>query len=153
MTNVDLDEIGGMTRGTAHSQASFRCAFEAINDAMAQIAGFAELAKLASEETIKLQLVIEELMTNSIRHGGATSESQIEVELLSLDDRVTIQYVDHGKPFDPIAYQPPSPEDQGDAGYGWVLIRGICRDIAYSREGTLNKMSLALPLGTIRAQP
>ena len=134
-----------------HSRATFRCEFAAIGDAMALASGFADSLKLTQEDAVKLQLVVEELMTNTIRHGLVDPDKEISIELIENDGAVKIQYCDQGTAFDPSTYEAPAPEAQDPAGYGWILIRGFCRNIAYNRLCDINRTSLELPIGSSNA--
>lgn len=147
LTHGELDNTGQMKRRSAYVRVTCRSAFDAMDDAMAQIAGFGDHADLPAEDAIKLQLVIEELLTNSIRHGRCGERNAIEIDLWANDHQVRIAYADRGIAFDPTKYNAPSPENQGEAGYGWVLIKGICQSIDYARANDVNKTSLLMPLG------
>lgn len=127
-------------------RARFVCRFEVFPEVETWLVDFAKGTKLQAEDLLKLQLIVEELMTNSIRHGSCGDKSHIEIELRELEDRVLINYDDSGILFDPTIYSLPTPSTQTRSGYGWVLIRGFCHDIDYQRQDTINRTRLALPI-------
>jgi anti-sigma regulatory factor (Ser/Thr protein kinase) len=58
----------------------------------------APLPEKAVSARLKLQLIVEELFTNSIRHGGS---GVVKIILVGEDHRVHIRYEDNGNIFDP----------------------------------------------------
>jgi len=150
MTHVGCDDNCQAGVIALHSRARYPSNYDAIADAMAQISGFAEHVGLLTEDQLKLQLVVEELMTNTIRHGGVKPEDMIEIGFARNAETIAILYSDSGIEFDPVAYQLPEP-GASTAGYGWVLIRGLCRAMHYSRQAQANVLNLDLPVNGMKA--
>lgn len=101
------------------------------------IAGQAMQLGMSEDESQHLQLVLEELFTNSIRHGyGADSDAQIIVSLSREGGIYTIRYIDNAPFFDPTAHTPAEQPDIG--GLGIPLIRGMSKAIRYERRNGLN---------------
>ena len=85
-----------------------------------------------------LNLVLEELFTNSVRHGGCRGrEGVVHVRLSMLPNGVGLEYADQGTSFDPATVPPPdlqSPlEERRSGGLGIHLMRQIMRDFEYRR--------------------
>ncbi len=92
------------------------------------------------------QLVLEELATNAIRHGGATW-----VELHVADDgmRVRIDITDDGSPFNPEG--PGTPDASAatmdrEGGLGLLLLHGLASSLHYVRRDGHNHTQAILPL-------
>lgn len=65
-----------------------------------------------------LELVLTELVTNSVRHGGSRSEGSIRVRAALSDDRLRIEVTDPGPGFEP---GEPHPAADGSGGWGLYL--------------------------------
>jgi anti-sigma regulatory factor (Ser/Thr protein kinase) len=98
---------------------------------------FCAQAGLAREHCLRLNLVLEELFTNTVRHGHRRDcEAPVWVSLDAGDDgRVTVNYEDNARPFNP--YAQPSPDTTQDigklSGRGVLLLHKLSatRDYAY----------------------
>ena len=94
-----------------------------------------------------VSLVMEELITNSIKYGyGDTNEHIITIELEIANAAITIAVEDDGRPFNPL--QAPQPdissslEDRETGGLGIHLIRELSDEIFYRRNGAVNRLTL-----------
>jgi anti-sigma regulatory factor (Ser/Thr protein kinase) len=80
---------------------------------------------------ITLTLLVSELITNAVRHGGAGSEDPIELELRALDKGIGVTVTDAGPGFAPSRRDAPLDEP---GGWGLVLVDqladrwGVVRD-------------------------
>lgn len=101
-----------------------------------------------------LRLVLEELVTNSILHGGPGEahddpETGIHVDFHLDGGYLHFHYVDHGSPFDPRRDLPRDAredclDDRPDGQLGWPLILHYCDLLDYAREEGRNRMTLRL---------
>lgn len=117
---------------------------------VAETVRFCREHALGDEVEFELNLVLEELFTNSVRHGGcAGMENAVRVRIELHDDGVHIEYSDRGEAFDPLSAPPPNLEtrleDRQIGGLGIHLIRQIMRDLAYRREGDWNRITMRRP--------
>jgi anti-sigma regulatory factor (Ser/Thr protein kinase) len=84
--------------------------------------GLARRAIAANDPTLPpsvqddIALLVTELVTNAVRHGGATTDRPLQVEFRRQADRVRVEVVDPGTSF-----EPPAPPTSGDASGGWGL--------------------------------
>ncbi len=95
----------------------------------------------------KLAIVVEELVSNTLRHGKGDPEKPIDVAMwLSLDDtgdEVVIEMEDNGTSFDPSAtdgFAGPDPETGG--GVGLAIIQAWGEDLSYMRMANRNVLRL-----------
>lgn len=85
----------------------------------------------------RLQLVAEELFTNSIRHGyGAECASPVTAAVSRGELGLRLRYCDRAPLFDLTAYAPE--ETPAIGGLGIPLIRGMSKAVRYQRQDGLN---------------
>ena len=117
---------------------------------VAEVAGFCRDHGLAEEVEFDLDLALEELFTNSLRHGGCEGiAGAVRICLHRAPDGVWVEYADRGRPFDPLTA--PSPdvdaalEDRTTGGLGVHLVRQTMSDIEYQREDGWNRVRMRRP--------
>ncbi len=116
--------------------------------------------KIAAEQRFQEQLVfalqicLEELLTNVVRHGGAKSSGDlsevpvpplnVEISISTGAQRVSMTVEDSGKPFDVVnapAHRIDQPLDEiQPGGLGIQLIRNFASSIAYEQAGLGNRV-------------
>jgi anti-sigma regulatory factor (Ser/Thr protein kinase) len=117
----------------------------------AETAQFCREHTLGDDVEFDLDLVLEELFTNSVRHGGCGGVERVaEVRLAMLPDGVGLEYADQGTPFDPTAAPAPdlsAPlEERRAGGLGIHLMRQIMRDFEYRRCNGWNRIRMRRPI-------
>lgn len=90
-----------------------------------------------------LNLIVDEVVTNVIRHGGILSEdSEIEISLETDESNCIITVKDEGKEFNPLEYEPydlnMKIEDRPIGNLGIVLVKAKCDEIYYERKNGKN---------------
>ena len=104
------------------------------------------------DETLafKVDLVLEELATNILSHGGERNRPSpdIEIDIASRGDELVIEVSDDGRPFDPLRDAPPAPviDENTDiapiGGMGLRLVTRMVDSIAYRYENGRNRVTL-----------
>jgi serine/threonine-protein kinase RsbW len=133
---------------SAGDAAQFSARMAALAAAFGFAAAFCERHGIAREDALRLKLVIEELFTNTVRHGyRADSDAPIRIALAALPHAMTLVYEDEAPPFDPTACTTASARAAPDAvgSFGLRLLGGIARDLSYARDAGRNRLSLTLP--------
>jgi serine/threonine-protein kinase RsbW len=102
---------------------------------------------LSSDIVYQLNLALEEIVTNIISYGLEDREGHfVGVELRIDGDEVSAQVEDDGAPFDPTELPPPDIEapieQRRVGGLGIHLVRELMDDLAYSRTGNKNILTL-----------
>ena len=102
---------------------------------------------VAADAGFQLNLALEELFVNAIRHGGCNGmENAAHVRIRYEGGAIRVRFSDRGGPFDLTAAPaadigaPLSERDGG--GLGIHLVRQIMRDVAYRREGEWNVLTM-----------
>jgi len=127
---------------TLRSEAAELIRLEAFAEAFARDCG------LADDERAPLLIILEELFTNVVAHGSGArfAAGGVTVALGRRRGLVTIDFVDDGPPFDPLAQSAPdldAPAEQRPiGGLGIAIVRALVDRARYRREGTRNHLHL-----------
>lgn len=108
----------------------------------------AENCGLAPDILFKIELVLEELLTNVIHYAyNVDDNGDMEVGCSLADDSTFHLFIhDWGRPFDPLARQDPDItqgiDERGIGGLGIHLVRRMVDQITYQREAGSNVLNL-----------
>jgi serine/threonine-protein kinase RsbW len=98
---------------------------------------------LPTDVVFALQVCVEELLTNIVRHGGNAS-AKIDLSLAFFADRIELVIEDDGKPFDVAASSHHAIERPLDevqpGGLGIQLIHSFADRLAYERTDVGNRV-------------
>lgn len=108
-------------------------------------------------EGFVVRLILEELLTNSIKHGDAPGGATVGFELRRHDGCTKIHYSDAGFPFDPRADLPKDSrfdelEERPVGQLGWPLILHYCTLDSYVFADGRNRMELTLDPSRLEAE-
>jgi anti-sigma regulatory factor (Ser/Thr protein kinase) len=104
------------------------------------------------DTALKIVLVVEELFTNSVRHGyGGDCAAPIAIALHAREHDVLVVYEDEAPAHDPLstvqraraALARPA-KDRQPGGLGVLLVDGICTSARYARERGRNRVWLTV---------
>ena len=95
----------------------------------------------------QVDLAIEELGNNIVRHGFEGGPGEIRITLISDDDAITIEIADNGRPFNPLKDAPEPDlesalEDRPIGGLGIHLVLNMMDEMHYRREKEHNLLTL-----------
>lgn len=112
-----------------------------------EVAQFCQEQSLDNDVAFDLNLALEELFTNTLRHGGCQGMSDaVHIRLERAGDGVRVEFCDRGRAFDPVSAPEPdleSPLEQRDAGgLGIHLVRRIMSDLRYQRSDEWNLITM-----------
>jgi serine/threonine-protein kinase RsbW len=113
------------------------------------ILGVCKTANLTEKPAFALQLCLEEVVTNIMRHGEASARAtEIVTNIVRHGADIIITIEDDGGPFDPTKFvarpRVRSLEEASVGGLGIGLMRQFARDIEYWRSGTRNHLRLTI---------
>ena len=102
------------------------------------------------ELTFKVDLVLEELVTNILSYGAESCDPTpaIEITITSDDRLLTIKVSDDGKPFDPLRDAPPPPFHRAAdgpirvGGLGVHLVKSLMDSVTYRFANGRNHLTL-----------
>ena len=116
------------------------------------VEGFAAAESLSSGVSGKLNLVLDELITNSINYGlQGVSEPHLELRLACADgvDALKAVLEDNGSAFDPFS-EAPVPDttleldERPIGGLGVMFVKQFTESVAYERVNGMNRITLRM---------
>ena len=102
-----------------------------------------------SEDTSGVNLVLDEVVINVMRHGYGDDQRHEILVTLSLDDELlTMEVEDDGRPFNPVDAPPPDLdrpiEDRPIGGLGIHLVKSSVETMAYRRVNGRNILTMTM---------
>lgn len=94
---------------------------------------------IPADDAMRLQLIAEELFTNTIAHGHhGDSDHAVRLRLNRAESTSTLHYEDDAPPFDIFNFEQKFRLTVEVGGQGINLIRGMSKAQRYQRQGALN---------------
>ena len=123
---------------------------ESLGEFRRFVRGAAAACGIASDDIDKLDLVMEEILTNVARYAYVPETGTAEVTYSRTSPgRLRIEISDQGRPFDPLAADPPDLSrglaNRPIGGLGVFLVRNLVDSMAYRREDGRNVLSFEFP--------
>ena len=101
---------------------------------------------LSGKTVMELKLILDELVTNIIEHGGCDKECVIDIKLIKGNSEITLIVTDDSPPFDPTLTPAPDIslplEERGCGGLGIHLVRKFSDGCRYKRAENRNVLTL-----------
>lgn len=117
-----------------------------VRRATDELGAFAMEYRLPGGATWPLQVALDELLSNIVRHahGGGDEERMVEVQFGLHDGVLELMVSDDAEPFDPLAAPEPDTtrpaEDKPMDGLGIHLVRKLMDEVEYERREGRNIM-------------
>jgi serine/threonine-protein kinase RsbW len=108
--------------------------------------------RLTEDEVMAINLVLDEVVTNTIEYGyDDTGRHEIRVTLAVEGDTLTIVVDDDARAFDPLAAPPPdltlALEDRPVGGLGIHIVRTLMEAVDYQRRDGHNVLTMRKTIG------
>ena len=138
---------------SANHEKVFPARLSALPDTVAFAGVFCDRHGIGRTTALRLRLVIEELFTNTVRHGHRVdSDAPVRMALSIIDDYVTMEYEDSAPPYDPLSRMTALPSDQVAAidgppteALGTYLVGKSLYGARYAYEDGHNRLWLVMP--------
>ncbi|MDD4821896.1 MAG: ATP-binding protein [Bacteroidales bacterium] len=113
----------------------------------AKVETMADLWDFSDSQTMNLNLVLEEAISNILFYAfDDDSEQKIYLILEYDDETLSVEIMDSGKPFDPTRQGPPDitlpAEERSIGGLGIFLINKLMDHVEYCRKENMNMLTL-----------
>ena len=118
-----------------------------LNHIFAAVEDLGEKEGWSPDLVFRVNLALEELGLNIMNYGHDEGTHEIEINLTSEADALTIEIKDDGKPFDPLRDAPEPDLDspvgvRNPGGLGVHLVRTMMDELSYRREQGKNHVTL-----------
>lgn len=115
----------------------------------AAVENLAEQENWPPDFLFKVNLVLEEFGINIMNYGYDDGLHDFQIKLTSETDTVTIEFIDDGKPFNPLEDNPEADtetnvDDRPIGGLGLFLIKEMTEDFSYRREDSRNHSTMVM---------
>lgn len=116
------------------------CAYMSELPALQQaLADRARQLGFAEEAALRLQLIVEELFTNTVTHGhGGGSDAPVTCRITRHPAGALLRYTDAAPPYDLASIPEQMASETVIGGLGVTLIRGLSQKMQYTRQNSLN---------------
>lgn len=120
---------------------------EELDGITAAVEAFSVDEAWSADLLFRINLVIEELVLNIMDYGYDDDQHEIEINLTSDSEAVTIDILDEGRAFDPL-HDAPVPdvnaplEERSVGGLGIHLAKTMMDELTYRREDSRNHLQL-----------
>lgn len=131
-------------RFSAHV-ANGRDPHSAILEALQFARDFLPQSSLDERAQNRAAIIIEELVSNVLRHGGGRGDHSLWLSIEDGNGSLTLEIEDDGIAFDPSApnvFDGPDPKTGG--GIGLAIVRAWASDVTYARNGERNVLKLTI---------
>ena len=99
---------------------------------------------------IKIRIAVDEIFSNIARYAYHPSSGSVAIRI-AVDDYITIEFEDRGRPYNPLAADDPditlSAEERDIGGLGIFIVKKIMESVEYRREGEKNILTIKKKLG------
>lgn len=119
---------------------------DAIADALAAARAFAADQWLTDEETARLSIIVEELVTNLYDHGGLGHDHEIDLSFAVEPDGLHLVLLDPSAPFDPRS-APGGKRSERGGGAGIDIVRAWAEIVDYRQTEKGNRLEVVIPVG------
>ena len=123
-----------------------RCTLKArmagLDGAIAFIDAFCKDHAVCDADRLRLTLVVEELLTNTVMHGhGGDGDAAVDLGLAAEPAQLVLNYVDRAPPFDPRGRVELRRQV---GGLGLALLAGLVAGMSYAYADGENRLRLVL---------
>lgn len=124
---------------------------EGVIDLIERVDAFFQTHPLQPALLYKMNLVLEEILTNIVKYAFDDTEfHEIAVRLTLSNTALTIDFTDDGREFDPCLVDPPRWEnftiDSREGGLGIHLVRSAVTSMTYRRAENRNLLTVRFDL-------
>lgn len=121
---------------------------EQLDAVQSFIAGELDAYGCSPRAAFQIALAVEEIFTNIARYAyrPEVGEATVRCEVRGRPTQVVIQFLDGGRPFDPLAGQDADTSEQAllnrDGGLGILLVKKSMDEVSYAYENGRNVLTI-----------
>lgn len=117
-----------------------------VREAASELLAFAKSSGLPKEAIWQLEVALDEVLSNVVRHGSAKGRvGPIAVDLDIEGARIEVVVTDDAPAFNPLEVQAPDAsvplEDRPVGGLGIALVKALMDEVTYERRDGRNRLT------------
>jgi anti-sigma regulatory factor (Ser/Thr protein kinase) len=117
-----------------------------VREAESALLAFAKSSGLPAEAIWRLEVALDEVLSNVVRHGLAAGRiGPIAVDLDIGTSRIEVVVTDDAPAFNPLEVQTPDPsvplEERPIGGLGITLVKALMDEVTYERRDGRNRLT------------
>jgi anti-sigma regulatory factor (Ser/Thr protein kinase) len=130
-----------------HHSMTVSASAPGVREAESELLAFAKSSGLPEEAIWRLEVALDEVLSNVVRHGSAAGGvGPIAVDLDIEDSRVEVVVTDDAPAFNPLEVQAPDAsiplEERPLGGLGIALVKALMDEVTYERRDGRNRLTL-----------
>lgn len=148
-------------RDPGETRISFTAGETAVPDVLRTVVASLQRRHVHQDDIDSAQIVLAELLNNVEEHaydGRAGGAVTLQMDLT--EGHVSFSIFDHGKPMPegplPEGRLPEidatQPETWPEGGFGWAIVRQLCKDVRYRRSGLTNEWHVVIAFSNPRKE-
>lgn len=120
--------------------------WQTLADCVAQVRTFVDGHALGERTRYVLELVLEEILSNAVRHVSGHERRGVAVTVTIRGPAVSLEFEDRGRPFDPTDEAEQRLGQPGDehGGFGLHLVRGFVDGWEYDHRDGANRLTVRI---------
>lgn len=121
---------------------------ECVDEVIAFVGRELEACGCPMKERYEIELAIEEIFVNiaSYAYQPVVGEAEVHCEVLRDPTRVVIQFLDNGRPYDPLAREDPDTSlkalEEREGGLGILMVKRTMDNVSYAYENGKNILTI-----------
>jgi serine/threonine-protein kinase RsbW len=129
-----------------HHSMTVAASVPGVREAESELLAFATASGLPKDAIWRLEVALDEVLSNVVRHGSAGGRvGPIAVDLDIEGPRIEVVVTDDAPPFNPLEVQAPDAsvplEDRPMGGLGIALVKALMDEVTYERRDGRNRLT------------
>jgi serine/threonine-protein kinase RsbW len=130
-----------------HHSMTVPASVPGVREAESELLAFAKASGLPQDAIWRLEVALDEVLSNVVRHGSAAGRvGLISVDLDVEGSRIEVVVTDDAPAFNPLEAQAPDAsvplEERPIGGLGIALVKSLMDEVAYERREGRNRLTL-----------
>ena len=145
---LEFEAVGDDSTGDSSGELEIEASRENLPEVMNFVSRNLQAVNCPPKACMQIDIAVEEIFTNIANYAYAPDKGNAKVRVDVTEDpvTVTITFIDHGKPYDPLAKEDPdvtlSAEEREIGGLGIFMTKQVMDDVTYEYKDGSNILTL-----------
>ena len=145
---LEFEAVGDDSTGDSSGELEIEASRENLPEVMNFVSRNLQAVNCPPKACMQIDIAVEEIFTNIANYAYAPDKGNAKVRVDVTEDpvTVTITFIDHGKPYDPLAKEDPdvtlSAEEREIGGLGIFMTKQVMDDVIYEYKDGSNILTL-----------